>query len=468
MKIYAQEKKDGLDSQMKSEASIALTCGVLTNSDHGTDETALAKILASGPSNPDQRDLYYLNSVLVSTGWNKNDDVFDTEEVWAARHTPVDKQFNVMHNENDIIGHITGSIVLDRDSNDVTDQESPPEEFDIVTSAVVYTSWSDEDQKERVSKLTEEIDQGKWAVSMECLFNDFDYAVVTPDGKQRVIARNEQSAFLTKHLRSYGGTGEFHDFKLGRQLKSITFSGKGLVDNPANPRSIILDKETDPFKAKSSLSINSLPMENTMDLETLKAENQSLREKLERVTLDAVAAAKVDADVKITDLEAVASEKDAAIAGLNDTITSLTEQNEAKHKENEDFKDKFEKMKKEKKDEKRKASLIEAGLSLEDATARFEKFADISDEAFAEIVSMIADTQKKLAEAAKVETVEEVTVADEDDSAEAVADVESVEDLETSEASLTVTEDPEDDQRQKSVAATAKWIEESVLNLTSK
>jgi hypothetical protein len=63
--------------------------------------------------NKDQYDLYYLSSILVSTGWNKNDDVFDLGETWGAKDTPSDKQFNFMHDEADIIGHITGSVVLD-------------------------------------------------------------------------------------------------------------------------------------------------------------------------------------------------------------------------------------------------------------------------------------------------------------------------------------------------------------------
>ena len=49
--------------------------------------------------NEDQIDLYYLKSILVSTGWNKNDDVFDSKELWAAKNTPEDKPFNFMHNE---------------------------------------------------------------------------------------------------------------------------------------------------------------------------------------------------------------------------------------------------------------------------------------------------------------------------------------------------------------------------------
>src|SRR5690606_32975140 len=41
------------------------------------------------------------------------------------------------------------------------------------------------------------------------------------------------------HLRAYGGNGVYEGYRLGRLLRNITFSGKGLVDVPANKRSHI-------------------------------------------------------------------------------------------------------------------------------------------------------------------------------------------------------------------------------------
>ena len=116
----------------------------------------LEKVVAQ---NKDQMDLYYLESVLVSTGWNKNDDVFSSSETWEARNTPEDKQFNYMHNEDDIIGHITGSYVVDREGNRV-EQEENPEQFDIVTQAVLYTSWTGEEKRDRMKKIIAEIEEG--------------------------------------------------------------------------------------------------------------------------------------------------------------------------------------------------------------------------------------------------------------------------------------------------------------------
>ena len=52
---------------------------------------------------------------------------------------------------------------------------------------------------------------------------------ITQAALTRIVARNDESAFLTKHLRAYGGTGEYEGYKIGRSLRDISFSGKGLV-----------------------------------------------------------------------------------------------------------------------------------------------------------------------------------------------------------------------------------------------
>ena len=223
MKIYQHEKDDGLAKALANNNTIAFCAiaetyqpdkeaidklrEVLASSDAG-DELALAE-------NQNQLDLYYIKSVLVSTGWNKNDDVFDPKELWEARKTPEDKPFNFMHDEKDIIGHITANEVVDFDGTSISDDnENVPGRFNILTSAVIYTEWSDVEQKDRMQKIVAEIEEGKWFVSMECLFPDFDYALATENGETRVVKRNEASAFLTKHLRSYGGDGEYADRKV--------------------------------------------------------------------------------------------------------------------------------------------------------------------------------------------------------------------------------------------------------------
>ena len=194
MKIYKNEIKDGVADLVQANASIAYCSQALLCPDESIDDSDFIAKLKAESANPHQIDLYYIKSILVSTGWNKNDDVFDNQSTWAARNTPEDKQFNFMHNENDIIGHITGSYVVDKEGNKIEAEEAP-QEFDIVTEAVLYNSWTDPENRERMQQIIAEMEEGKWFVSMECLFAGFDYALLDEGGNGKVLARR----FLFPH-----------------------------------------------------------------------------------------------------------------------------------------------------------------------------------------------------------------------------------------------------------------------------
>ena len=173
MKIYKSEIKDGLQDVLLSNNTLAW-CAVAEGYNPSTTHksSTIDKLIAE---NQDQLDLYYLQSILVSTGWNKNDDVFDPKELWLAKDTPEDKPFNFMHDEKDIIGHITGNTVVDFYGEKINrDAEEIPDTFNILTTSVIYTEWSDQDQRNRMQKIVSEIEDGKWFVSMECLFAGFD------------------------------------------------------------------------------------------------------------------------------------------------------------------------------------------------------------------------------------------------------------------------------------------------------
>ena len=142
MKIYAQEVSDGLKEVLENNSTIAYAAPALAYTPSDSETKKIKGFIQSQGENKDQLDLYYLSSVLVSTGWNKNDDVFDGRETWTARKTPEDKQFNFMHDESDIIGHITGNYIVDFDGNPIDENvEDIPTDFNIITTAVLYTSW---------------------------------------------------------------------------------------------------------------------------------------------------------------------------------------------------------------------------------------------------------------------------------------------------------------------------------------
>tara|TARA_Y100000310_G_scaffold339756_1_gene433467 strand:+ start:38 stop:1540 length:1503 start_codon:yes stop_codon:yes gene_type:complete len=411
MKIYESEIKDGLAEILSSNASVA--CYAIAETykpEKSTEEfNNLMEVIAENSNelsvaqNEEQIDLYYLKSILVSTGWNKNDDVFDPKELWAAKSTPEDKPFNFMHDEKDIIGHITGNKVVDYNGEEIDiETDEVPDTFNILTTSVIYTEWSDIDQRSRMQKIVSEIEDGKWFVSMECLFPDFDYALTAPDGSTKVVSRDEASAFLTKHLRSYGGSGEYENYRVGRLLRNLSFSGKGLVSKPANPRSVILEGNDFFDESKAELLTISSIRENTMsdtnekqvldlqnELAEAKAENELLRDKV-------VAEKQAEFQSKVEALEAEIAERTEANESLASTleekeaeIATHSEKVEALTKENEEMMEEVAVMKKKEAVMKRQAKLEEIGLDSEEAAATVGEFESVDEETFDKIVAVM-------------------------------------------------------------------------------
>lgn len=245
MKIqpFKQEINDGLEQELLKNSFSFASVIKKTNSP-SSDFLEKARAASSGFIDMQNFDLYYIQSILASCGPNKNDDWFLPEELWKARSTPVHKQLNYGHDEKYIIGAITDSILLDS-SGRIVDNESDVNNIkDIATQAVIWTHWDDTSKTNRVKKIIASIENNELYVSMEALFKLFDYALVKEDkfGKTvKIVARTEETSFLTKHLKAMGGTGKFEDYNIYRVLRNFTFSGKGIVEDPANPRSVIDD-----------------------------------------------------------------------------------------------------------------------------------------------------------------------------------------------------------------------------------
>ena len=494
-KVYKKEISDGIAEDISSSNTMAYASLAVPYSP-SEKELQEFKILAGesiAKSNPEQLDLYYLNSVLVSTGWNKNDDVFDVEQVWAARKTPEDKQFNFMHNEADIIGHITANMVVDGTGNEISDElsfDELPSQFDIVTSAVLYNSWSSPELQLRMNTLVAEIEEGKWFVSMECLFNDFDYAVITPEGQEKVISRDEASAFLSKHLRAYGGTGEYEGYQVGRMLKNISFSGKGLVDNPANPKSVIL--ESNPFSKSEAKSITEFNIEEYDDMadERLVQEVEDLKAKLASALTaqsdlqSELANASTEAlTIELEEVKAEVATKIEAITTLEEQIVALTEEKdtfEATLAKNEEKLNEalatIEEKAAEAKLLSRKSALVEAGASEEEVEELLASFADTTDEMFEQVVVL---AKKGFVPFKKKDDEEKEDDDDKDaDDKDTKASEESDEEVDDAEASEEVLEEAEEQaeaalvdagetEAVKSARAVAsEWLTENVLKTT--
>lgn len=485
MKVYQQEIIDGLSEQVKAQASVAYCAPAILVNDIDTDSSwnvsrsNIEKIKAA--SNPNQIDLYYIKSILVSTGWNKNDDVFDPKQTWAAKNTPEDKQFNFMHNENDIIGHITGSYVVDRNGNKIlAEEDEAPQEFDIVTEAVLYNSWTNPDNRDRMKNIIAEIEEGKWFVSMECLFAGFDYSVIDKEGNAKTVARNEESAFLTKHLKAYGGTGEYEGYKIGRSLRDISFSGKGLVSKPANPRSVILDSSK-AFSVtldndNSNISKGEINMSDTnleKQLADLQNELATSHEETNTAKSEIETLNKEFAE-KVSVLENTLAEKDLALQTSAEKIASLEATLAEKEKELNEVSVAMKDMQKKEKDRTRKDSLVKAGFEDAEAEESVSFYDALSDEAFEAVVAAMKKKLGMMKDKKDKKDKKEKYIEDKSESSENAVETEKseaseevtselFEEVKTTEATLVDASDVEDELA-TTRANVAQWLEKNVLN----
>lgn len=359
----------------------------------------------------DNEELYRMLSVMVSVGWNLNDEVFLKERMWAARHTPEDKRFDYRHKDQDILGHIVGNYVVDNDGNVIADDtkvEDLPDAFHIVAESVIYKEWKDEDQQKRIDGIIVEIEKAlaseddadtKWFVSMECGFYGFDYAIKDHDGKVTILERTEATAVLTKHLRAYGGTGKINDYQIGRVPKNISYSGLGLVENPGNPQSIIFNgvlsfREEQTSQVQEIMEI-AMANENPKDNSAADALIAEYKNKIQ-VLEDAKAAL----ETKVGTLEANLVTKDNDIKTLNAKVTDTEAKVEAAKTEAaakvEEVNKKLEVSEKALAEIKaaevkanRVSQLVEKGLSKEDAEATVAKFDALSQEQFDAVAALV-------------------------------------------------------------------------------
>ena len=405
MVIFDCEKKDGIAELISSKASVVFDSQLITSANPDATKS-IASLLTI--DNPNQIDLFYLDAILASTGWNKNDDVFDKFETWKAKRTPIDKPFNFMHDGNDIIGHITSSIVVSQEGKIVGDDtplDDIPENFDVLVSSVIYKKWPEENRTEEISEIIKEIGEGKWFVSMECLFPSFDYAVIDEAGNQYTITRNEHTSFLTKHLRVYGGTGVYQNHKIGRLLRDFTFCGKGLVNQPANPRSIIFNDSIIFNGSEASVKMFSeTEGKNTMSDEKLETKISDLEKQIaslteENKTLKAQAEeeAKQGYEDKIAALEAEITTIKAQLSEKETTVAELQKSSEEANKALASKEEELNKIKTEMIVASRTNKLTQAGLSTEEVATVLAKWQSVDEAMFDEVVTLHAEAKKNCA-----------------------------------------------------------------------
>lgn len=411
-------------------------------------------------------DLIYASAILVSTNMNLNDDIFLPEEVWEARNTPINTPYNIEHESTDIIGHIIGSTPVDKEGNELT---SVADNFDLEVSFVMYKFIFPELAEDIVSKAA----KGEKAVSMECILSDFDYGLIDKLGNLKVISRNEETSFLTKKLRLFGGTGTYNDMKIGRVLKGMRFVGMGSVGTPANPDSKYLtflvnaNNKFNVYKDLEELEKSTAfiykdergKMMNIKDLEQATEVIESLEAKVTE------AEAKVaEAETKLSEATQKTEDLEKSVAELTDKYegekskveiaeTKLTEAQEAlQEKETkltevqasfDEASEKLDEIEKAKVLADRVTKLEELGIAVDDEKRK--QVSEMSDDVFASTVQWVESLDITKADETETEETEESTESAASEAVE-TAEPEDVEQEEESQATAAAQEEEEEEE----------------------
>lgn len=340
LQVFPVERELGLESLIRNSASFAASVAVEPVSLDDLPQVKLDAIerqwshVVAATNRTFSEDLFYLRSILATVGWNKNDDIFDLRETWYARHTADNKMLNLNHKHDRIIGHMLESYAIDAEHNviaDDTDIDALPAQFSIVNGEVIYTWLKDEALQAEVSQLVTEIIaqqngdiEPKWFVSMECLTRGFDYGLHDLEtGESLVVARNQETAFLSQHLKACEGTGQFQNYRIGRVLRDFFFSGKGFTETPANASSEILSEHDGFFQASANFVNDFSQFQQTKPKSVYFTSAQIGNDKEENTEQPS----EVKADMTISTEDAMRGEIDALKKQLEQAQATISEAN---------------------------------------------------------------------------------------------------------------------------------------------
>jgi len=192
-----------------------------------------------------QPDLSYFTSILVSTGTNLNNAHFLASELVMAESTIPGKAVDIEHEEDKIIGHIYKCEYTDKDYNKLDISELQNKSIAEVDSQEMHVEIASVVYKTRFPEIAKEINAGDWKVSLETYFKSFDVLI-----GDMILSVNEAKTlgFDISNDDLYGKKAKvikagkvIAEGTVARVLRGLCFSGVGIVKNPANPKSVILD-----------------------------------------------------------------------------------------------------------------------------------------------------------------------------------------------------------------------------------
>lgn len=214
-----------------------------------------SKVIDLPKGNKKQPDLMYFSAIFVSSGENLNHAYFLGSELVAAEGTIINKALDIEHSEDEIIGHIYEKAYIDKEGNKLDIKELASRETASLDGQDMHIAIAGIIYKARFPNIAQEVADNKFKVSMECYFTHYDVKVgdlILDKREAEVLGIASTSDDIIGKVTKIMKSGkEIASGTAARVLRGICFSGCGIVKNPANPPSIIMETAGDLAIAKS-------------------------------------------------------------------------------------------------------------------------------------------------------------------------------------------------------------------------
>jgi len=176
-----------------------------------------------------QPDLLYFSAIFVSSGENLNHAYFLPSELVLAEGTIINKALDVEHNEEEIIGHIYERAFMTTDGQKLEIRELASMETASLDQKDMHVAIAGIVYKNRFPNLADEVSNGKWKVSMEAYYQDYDVKVgdmtlSRRDAEMLGLATIDNNV-LGKMAKVMKKGKEIAEGAITRILRGITFSG---------------------------------------------------------------------------------------------------------------------------------------------------------------------------------------------------------------------------------------------------
>lgn len=257
--------------------SLFLEADIKIHKETAARKEKASKVIQLPPDHAKQPDLLYFSAIFVSSGENLNHAYFLGSELVAAEGTIINKALDVEHSEDEIIGHIYERAFMDKEGNPLDPKELASletasldnQEMHIAIAGIVY--------KTRFPNIAQEVADDKWKVSMECYYQNYDVKIgdltITPKEAEALGLASEDDKVLGRMAKVLKNGKEIAEGHVARVLRGICFSGCGIVKNPANPPSIIM--ETAKEKEKEVPELDEVDDVIILDYDKLQTREQS-------------------------------------------------------------------------------------------------------------------------------------------------------------------------------------------------